>query len=93
MMFLLRLKQFCQKGSKGLQILARKLPKTLLFLKDTLIFLSRLIEKLEKDQLFWSASSLRSSILNVLWFRFNKNQLKVLEALNLYMYRPVISKF
>ena len=74
---------FAKEGSKGLQNLACKLPNTLLFLKDALIFLSKLIEKLEKDQLFWSASSLRSSIHNVLWFRFNNNQLKVLDELNL----------
>ena len=73
---------FAKEGSKGLQNLACKLPKTLIFLKDTLIFLSRLIEKLEKDQLFWSASSLRSSIHNVLWFKFNENQLKVLDDLD-----------
>ena len=89
---------FAKEGSKGLQNLACKLPKTLIFLKDTLIFLSRLIEKLEKDKLFWSASSLRSSIHNVLWFRFNENQLKVLDDLDvtcigqLYLKSDALSK-
>ena len=47
------------------------------------IFLSKLIEKLENDKLFWSASSLRSSIHNVLWFRFNRDQLYILDSLKL----------
>ena len=74
---------FLKEGSKGLQNLAYKLPNTLLFLKDSFIFLSKLIEKLENDKLFWSASSLRSSIHNVLWFRFNRDQLYILDSLKL----------
>ena len=42
---------------------------------------SAIIEKLENDKLFWSASSLRSSIDNVLWFRFNREQLHILDSL------------
>ena len=74
---------FLKEGSKGLQNVAYKLPNTLLFLKDSFIFLSKLIEKLENDKLFWSASSLRSSIHNVLWFRFNRDQLYILDSLKL----------
>jgi hypothetical protein len=65
---------FKLSGSKGLMKIANDLPTPLQFLKETLIFLSKLVLTLENSSKYFSGASVFNSKYNGLFFKLNSSE-------------------
>ena len=82
--------EFKTLGSKGLIKLSKNLPHTLEFLRETLIFLSNMLLKLENSPTYFSGSSIFNSKYNTLFFKLNSTESNLLKKNNIICFGHLI---